>query len=139
MTATIEHPADVQLQPVVEETLAELRATLAAQQATLEEQHRMLALLDARREQLDELIDDMMPVANAAMLMATRRLDLLTAPESRARLGAVRREMDRFRHEPPPGLFALARRLRDPDVRRALALTVAALGVAGRAAGSPAP
>lgn len=138
MTAAMEHPASVQLQPAVEETLEELRATLAAQQTTLAEQQRMLALLDARREQLDELIDDMMPVANAAMLMATRRLDLLTAPESRARFDALRDEMDRCRREPPPGLFALARRLRDPDVRRALALTVAALGVAGRTAGSQA-
>ena len=137
MTAVMERTDAAPVSPDVAGTLTELRATLAAQHAALAEQHRMLSALDARREQLDELIEDMLPVANAAMLMATRHLDAATGPAMRDRLHDATQAIARVRRAPAPGTFALLRRLRDPDVRMGLALALAVLEATGRAASVP--
>lgn len=134
MTAVMERPVDVSESRQHADTLEELRALLVAQERTLAEQYRMLAALDERREQFDELVADMMPVANAAMLMATRQLESATAPEVQARVRAAMAQVGAVRGAPAPGLFALLRRLRDPQVRMGLALALAVLGAAGGAA-----
>lgn len=133
MTAVMERPVDVSESRQHADTLEELRALLVAQERTLAEQYRMLAALDERREQFDELVADMVPVANAAMLMATRQLESATAPEVQARVREAMAQVEQVRGAPAPGLFALLRRLRNPEVRRGLALALALLGAAGGA------
>jgi len=113
--------------------LLELQRMIAEQGRTLAAQSRMLEALDARREELEDLVADFMPVVNAALLMATRNLEAATTSGIGEWLADTRQRIDRVRHAPAPGLLALIRRLRDPDVRQGLALTVEGLGAIGRA------
>ena len=110
---------------VLNSLLHDLRDDLAAQR-------RMLDALDARREQLDDLIADAMPIANAALLMVTRTASALD--DRRRSLATVPTEMRAALHAPPPGLLALLWRLRDREVRKAVALAIEALRVVGRVA-----
>ena len=112
----------------------ELRALLVEQRDALAAQRRILESLDTRREQLDELIADAMPIANAALLLATRAAGIVDT-DLRPRLTLIREELDGVRRAPAPSVIALLWQMRDPAVRKALALTLAALRVAGRLAG----
>ncbi len=112
-----------------------LRRMLAAQGRTLAAQHRMLEALDARREQVDELITDVMPIINAAMLMMMRNIDAVATPGARAKVASMIDDLKRAQRAPAPSALALLRRLRDRDARKGLALAVAALAAVGRAAG----
>lgn len=104
------------------------------QRDALEEQRRILEALDARREQLDELIADAMPIVNAALLLATRVAEIVDT-DVKPRLTAMLDELNDVRRAPAPSVVALLRQMRDPDVRKTLALTLATLRVAGRLAG----
>ena len=59
--------------------LNELRRLMAEQGLMLAAQGRMIEALDARREEIEELVADFLPMVNAAMLMATRNLEAATA------------------------------------------------------------
>lgn len=135
MTALMERPTESATMPVVtaQPETSELRAMLVAQGRTIALQSRVLESLDERREQLDELIADMMPIVNAMLLKSTRALEPLATADATARLTAAVAEIDQVRRAPPPGVLALLKQLRSPDVRRAIALTIAALGAVGRA------
>jgi hypothetical protein len=112
----------------------ELRALLMEQRDALATQRRILETLDARREQLDELIADAMPIVNAALLLATRTAGVVDT-ELRPRLAVILDEFNGVRRAPAPSVVALLWQMRDPAVRKTLALTLAALRVAGRLAG----
>ena len=111
----------------------ELRSLLVEQRDTLAAQRRILEALDARREQLDELIADAMPIVNAALLLATRAAGVVDT-DVRPRFAAMLDELNGVRRAPAPSVFALLRQMRDPEVRKTLALTLATLRVAGRLA-----
>ena len=115
--------------------LDELRRMIAEQGRTLAAQSRMLEALDARREELEELVADFMPMLNAGMLMASRNLEAVTTSGIGPWMAEAMSQINRVRRAPAPGLLALARRLRAPEVRMGLALTVEGLGAIGRAAG----
>ena len=146
MTALLERPIEAtprgvaprEQEPDITRTArderSELRALLLEQRDAIAAQRRMLDALDARREQLDELIADAMPIANAAMLLATRTAGIVDT-DLRPRLTLIREELDGVRRAPAPSVIALLWQMRDPAVRKALALTLAALRVAGRLAG----
>lgn len=134
MTALMEPMAAVTISPFAEGDVA-VRRMLAEQGRTLAAQHRMLEALDARREQVDELLTDMMPIINAAMLMMLRNIDALATPGSRAKLVSMVDDLKRVQQAPAPSTFVLLRRLRSRDARKGLALAVAALSAVGRAAG----
>jgi len=129
--------------PVVGNDVAELHRVLAEQRRVLAEQTRMLQALDARREEIEELVVDMMPVANSAMLMATRALASAERSAVKDWAVATAAELATVREAPAPGLLDLLRGLRKPEVRRGLALALAALGAVGRgaptASNTPAP
>lgn len=112
--------------------LAGIRDLLLEQGRTLRAQARMLEELDARRMEVEELIEVALPIVNAGMLMATRQLDAVERSSLRTRLASVRQDLDAARRQRPPGLFALVRRLRHPDVRRGLSLSIGALAALGR-------
>lgn len=109
-------------------------AALMELRLIVEKQGRMIETLDARREQLDEMISDAMPIVNAAMLAVIRQLDAASTQEWKERMHVVIDDLNDVRRAPAPGLLALIRRLQDSDVRRGLALAVAALAAAGRLA-----
>jgi uncharacterized protein YjgD (DUF1641 family) len=149
MTAAMAGPQDVVsfARPVGERVAApaptnrgedvELRAMLVELRDAVAAQRRMLDTLDTRREQLDELIADAMPIANATALLAMRAAGVL---ERRLQpLANVPAELRAVRDAPAPGLLALLRRLRDPYVRRAVAMTLEGLRVVGRLAEASAP
>lgn len=115
--------------PVVGNDVAELHRLLA-------EQTRMLQALDARREAIEELVVDMLPVANSAMLMATRALASAERSAVKEWAVATAAELATVREAPAPGLLDLLRRLRTPEVRRGFALALAALEAVGRVAPS---
>ena len=115
--------------------LNELRRLMAEQGLMLAAQGRMLEALDARREEIEELVADFLPMVNAAMLMATRNLEAATASGIGTWMAGALERIDGVRRAPAPGVFSLVRRLRVPAVRKGLALTVEALGVIGCAAG----
>lgn len=129
--------------PFAGNDVAELHRLLAEQRQVLAEQTRMLQALDERREQIEELVVDMMPVANAAMLMATRALESVDRSAAKDWAVSTVAELATVREAPPPRLLDLVRRLRTPDVRRGLALALAALAAVGRnappASRTPAP
>lgn len=112
----------------------ELRSLLLEQRDTLAAQRRILEALDARREQLDELIADAMPIVNAGLLLATRTAGVVDT-DLRPRLAAIFDELNGVRRAPAPSVVALLWQMRDPAVRKTLALTIATLRVAGRLAG----
>ena len=115
--------------PAVENDVAELHRLLA-------EQTRMLQALDARREEIEELVVDMMPVANSAMLMATRALESVERSPVKDWAVATADKLAAVREAPAPGLLDLLRRLRTPEVRRGFALALAALEAVGSGAPS---
>jgi len=112
----------------------ELRALLVEQRDALAAQRRILETLDARREQLDELIADAMPIVNAALLLGTRTAGVVDT-DLRPRLAVILHEFNGVRRAPAPSVVALLWQMRDPAVRKTLALTLAVLRVAGRLAG----
>jgi len=132
MTSTLQ--THDELETGVGQTLDELRHLLDEQRSALTEQTHMLRALDARREELEELIVDMLPVGNAAMLMLTRALDAADQSSARAWATSALRDMEAARTAPPPRLLDLLRLMRTPDVRRGMAIALAALGVVGRGA-----
>lgn len=135
MTALMEGPTELTTSAATPESeLAELHAMLVAQSRRLATQGRMLEALNERREQLDELIVDTMPVVNAMLLMSARTLGPLASADAATQLKTIAKEIDDVRRAPAPGLLALLARLRDPDVRKAIALAIATLGAVGRAA-----
>jgi uncharacterized protein YjgD (DUF1641 family) len=117
----------------------ELRRALAAQQQVLAEQTQMLRALDARREALDDLVNDMMPVANDALLLAIGKLDAFSRSDARAQLNDAARALDAVRRSPAPGWGELFRRLRAPEVRKGLALLLTTMGLLGKATTPRAP
>lgn len=119
--------------PVVENEVAALHRLLDEQRRVLAEQTRMLQALDARREEIEELVVDMMPVANSAMLMATRALEAAEGSTAKGWAVATLAELSSVRDAPAPGLRELLRRLRTPDVRRGVALALTLLAAVGSA------
>lgn len=111
----------------MQETLDELRKLVRAQ-------GRMLEALDRRREALEELVDDMLPVANAAALIAIRKLDAIDRTGLAARVLDEAHRLDAVRRAPAPTLRALWRRLRAADARHGLALALEALAATARLA-----
>jgi hypothetical protein len=111
----------------------DLRSLVAEQRDTLAAQRRILESLDARREQFDELIADAMPIVNAALLLATRAAGIVDT-DVKPRLAAMLDELNGVRRAPAPSVVALLWQMRDPEVRKAFALTLATLRVAGRLA-----
>lgn len=118
--------------PVVGNDVGELHRLLAEQRRVLAEQTRMLQALDARREEIEELVVDMMPIANSAMLMATRALEAADRSAVKDWTAATVAELMSVREAPAPGLLDLLRRLRTAEVRRGLALALTALAAVGR-------
>lgn len=116
--------------------LAALGRALEEQGRMLVAQRHMLELLDARREALDDLIADLLPVSNAAMLMLMRHAERVGALQLGEHFVGMVGELDAVRRAPAPGMLALLRRLWHPDVRKGAALMIAGLGAAGRAAGA---
>lgn len=112
---------------------AEFRALLEEQRDALAAQRRILESLDARREQLDELIADAMPIVNAALLLATRTAGVV-GTGLRPRLAVILDELNGVRRAPAPSVVTLLWQMRDPEVRKTLALALATLRVAGRLA-----
>jgi len=106
---------------VAGEAIGELRAMLAEQKRLLMRQAAMIEALDHRREEIEELVEIAMPIANQAMRMGIERLATLETDGTldRARLaaaavrGAIAAE--------PPTLWQLWKRLRTPESRRGLA------------------
>ncbi len=139
MTAVMDRLSDAAIAPVTPNGagLDDLRRMLVAQERMLAAQTRMLDALDARREELEELVADMMPIVNAAMLMAMRTLDAADRSGITDWLAGAKKDVDAVRAAPAPGLLALFRRLRAADVRKGLALAVEGLGAIGRASGTP--
>jgi len=144
MTALLERPIEAATRDMARERepdpartarreYLELRTLLVEQRDALAAQRRMLETLDVRREQLDELIADAMPIVNAALLLATRTVGVVDT-DVRPRLAAMLEQLGGVRRAPAPSVVALLRRMRDPAVRKMLALTLAALRVAGRLA-----
>lgn len=129
--------------PVVGNDVAVLHRLLDEQRRVLAEQTRMLQALDTRREEIEELVVDMMPVANSAMLMATRALEAADRSAVKEWTVATVAELASVRAAPAPGLLDLLRHLRTPEVRRGLALALTALAAVGRgiptASNNPAP
>lgn len=111
------------------ETLDELRELVRAQ-------GRVIEVLDHRREALEELVDDMLPVANAAALIAIRKLDAIDRAGLVARVTDEAHRLDAVRRAPAPTLRALWRRLRAPDARQGMALALEALAATARLAES---
>lgn len=139
MTAVMEYPMETASRPAGPAELDEVRAALAGQGRMLAAQHRMLELLDVRREQVDDLVADLLPVANAAVLMVMRAMERVGAQHVDQVVAGIAAEWNDVRHAPAPGSLALAKRLRDPDVRRGAAIMLAGLAALGRAADAPPP
>jgi len=126
-TGTAERSAGV-------EAIDELRSMLVEQRRMLLTQARVIEALDHRREEIEELVEIAMPIANNAVRIGIERLASLDADGTfeRARhavmavRGAIQSE--------PPTLWRLWRRLRTPESRRglaALAEVVHAVGASG--------
>ncbi|MFN8574697.1 MAG: DUF1641 domain-containing protein [Gemmatimonadaceae bacterium] len=137
MTAVMERVDEVTTPSPSLADWEDLRRTLAEQKQILAEQTQMLRALDARREELEELVVDMMPVVNDAMLLAIGKFDALSKSGARAWLASARQELEHARRAPTPSWGALFRQFRAPDVRRALSLLLTVLQLAGRAATAP--
>jgi Protein of unknown function (DUF1641) len=107
--------------PAGEAAVAELRTLLVEQRRVLARQAEMIEALDRRREEVEELIEISMPIANSAMRMGIERLGALesagTMDRARHAVSAVRGAIA----AKPPTLWQLWRRLRTPESRRGLA------------------
>ena len=132
-TAIAPTPSTSSAESTDQAELTELQSILAAHARALDAQTRMLETLDARREQLDELIVDTMPIVNAILLMITHTLGRLGTADVETRVKVAFDDLAAVRRSPAPSTLQLLRRLRNPDVRRGIALSVAALGALGRA------
>jgi uncharacterized protein YjgD (DUF1641 family) len=129
MTALLDldltHPA-AQEHPLAafHHVLEDLRTQVAAQ-------GRMIEALDRRREELEELVVDMLPVVNAGMSMAIRALDRAQQAGLVDRGRAAVARLEATRRGPDPTLRQLWKRLKRPEARRGLALALEALAVLG--------
>ncbi len=136
MTAVMERTALVESPAPSPLDWEELRRALARQDKALAEQTQMLRALDARREELEELVVDMMPVVNDAMLLAIGKFDALSKSGAKAWLADAKSELELVRRAPAPGWRELFRRMRAPEARKGLALLLTALHLIGKSATS---
>ncbi len=117
-------------------------ATLAAAgpatvDAKLDRALRLLEEQEARRQDLEEIVADLMPAVNGVLRLATTRLDELEksgALELLPMAGAAVTVLKRPSTLAPLGPWALFRSLRDPDVVRGLAVLMELLRALGQAA-----
>jgi len=119
-TAEGEHPVSA-----FHHLLEDLRGQVA-------EQGRMIELLDRRREELEELVVDMLPVANAGMSMAIRALDRIQHAGLLDRGRDAVARLDAARRAPAPSLLHLWRRARTQEARRGFAVALEALALLGQ-------
>jgi len=125
----VEHSTD--------ESIDELRAMLVEQKRLLVRQAAMLEALDRRREEIEELVEIAMPIANQALRMGIDRMARCetdgTIERAKEATAAVRGAIASH----PPTLWRLWKRLRTPESRRGLAALmeiVHAVGSGGREA-----
>ncbi|MFN8580401.1 MAG: hypothetical protein U0163_05400 [Gemmatimonadaceae bacterium] len=111
-----------------------LRRVLDEHRKALAEQTEMLRALDARREQLEDLVNDMMPVANDALLLAINKLDAVSKSGVKAWLSDARSALDAVRRAPAPTWRELYKQARTAEARKGLALLLTALRLVGSAA-----
>lgn len=104
---------------------------------------RVLALLQAqeeRRQDLEEVVSDLLPAINGTIRLAIGKLDQLEksgALELLPLAGAVVQTLKRPAEVAPVKPLQLLRALRDPDVSRGLGLMLEVLRAIGAAAARP--
>jgi uncharacterized protein YjgD (DUF1641 family) len=104
---------------------------------------RVLALLQAqeeRRQDLEEVVSDLLPAINGTIRLAIGKLDQLEksgALELLPLAGAVLQTLKRPSEVAPVKPLQLLRALRDPDVSRGLGLMLEVLRAIGAAAARP--
>ncbi len=141
MTPVTEHlvehaPVTITETDVLDDTLAdadvsELRQLLVEQRRVLADHTRMLDAIDRRREELEELVEVMLPIANGALLLASRRLDTLERSGVKQTAIAAKDSVLAALDAPAPGLRQLWKRARTPEARKGLAVLVESLRVLG--------
>lgn len=101
---------------------------------------RLLEEQEARRQDLEEIVSDVLPAINGVLRQATARLDELEksgALELLPLAGAAVTVLKRPSTLAPLGPWALLRALRDPDVARGMAVLMELLRAVGQAARRP--
>ncbi len=113
----------------------------ASSEATLAQVLALLQAQDERRQDLEEVVSDLLPAINGTIRLAVARLDALEKsgvlellPLAGATLGALKRPSEIAPVKP----LQLLRALRDPDVGRGLGVMLEVLRAIGAAAGKPA-
>ena len=120
---------------------AEVEGALAAMEAKLERIVSLLEEQDARRQDLEEVVADVLPAVNGMLRLASDKLDALEKSGALELLPLAGRTVGALkspRAAKPLGVLGLLRALRDPDVAQGLGLlldVVRALGSAARADG----
>ena len=115
-------------------------ASAAPADTTLE---RVLALLQAqeeRRQDLEEVVSDLLPAVNGTIRLAIRKLNELEKSgvlEMLPLAGAAVQAMKRPSEVAPVKPLRLLRALRDPDVARGLGVMLEVLRAIGSAAARP--
>jgi len=122
---------------------AEVEGALAAMEAKLERIVGLLEEQDARRQDLEEVVADVLPAVNGMLRLASDKLDALEKSGALELLPLAGRTVGALkspRAAKPLGVLGLLRALRDPDVAQGLGLlldVVRALGSAARVAFTP--
>lgn len=114
---------------------AGLRRLLVDHSASLADHGRMLEALDRRRLEIEELVDVFVPIANAAVQVASARLEALERSDLKRRAVGLRTALTNVLAAAPPSAWQIWRRSRTPEARRGMALaveTLCALGATGR-------
>ncbi len=115
--------------------------TAASSEATLAQVLALLQAQDERRQDLEEVVSDLLPAINGAIRLAVARLDALEKSgvlELLPLAGATLEALKRPSQIAPVKPLQLLRALRDPDVGRGLGVMLEVLRAIGAAAGKPA-